>query len=352
MKSEKKITSIRELAEAVGASTATVSLVLNKKWDKKVKKSVAEKVLHLASKHDYSPNPLGKGLMLNKYYRISLVVDGNMLNHPLVGAFSLHDFIIRVSKQLNQAGYALDIMQVEDDLYEEIIKRKKITALTDGYIFIGWRDEKIKKLLDAIVLNKPYIVFDNNLKDSVYSYVYKDFFTPAREVGEYFGKAGHKRAAIIESGESCERFKRKVDGFRTGLAKYGVNLSDQDIVVHFGEESIKDGFVLTNEIYGKNSPPTALFCTDNICALGALWALDAMGVQVPEEAEIISYGDEMFAMQSPIPLSYIKIPSGRIADYCIEKMIAWIDGGNEFQPIQRMFTEKLIFGGTTRPQEK
>ncbi len=348
MQKSRKINNLKELADAVGVSTASVSLVLNNKWHKKVKKSIAEKILQLTAEHHFSLNPLGRGLTMKKFFRISLVIAHDMADYPLMGAFSLHDFITHITGSLNNAGYALDIIQVTDAMYEQITAGGKIAEQTDGYIFIGWEDERIRHLLEKLKFQHPYIVFDNDLTDSKYSYVYKNPATILQEVGAYFGEHGNKTVKIIHFGEDSKRLQQKLSGLKCGLKKYDITLKKRDIILLPGNESIKSGYEATRNLIEQNKLPDALFFSDNICAIGGLWALDKLGLKVPDDIELISYGDEAFAAQSPIPLTYIKITSRQTAEYCIGQMIEWVEGREEFHPVQQQFIEEFVVGQTTR----
>ncbi|MHC4874375.1 MAG: LacI family DNA-binding transcriptional regulator [Planctomycetota bacterium] len=347
-KKTEKIETLKQLAEAAGVSMASVSLVLNNKWEKKVKPAIAEKILKLTEKHNFLLNPVGKGLTMKKSYRIALVIEGEMSAHPVLGSYSFHEVVSTIASNINNAGYALDFIQVDTESFEQIVKTKKLPGLNDGYIFIGWQENHIKKLLKAVNLKKPYIVFDNNLNDSYFSYVCKDFVSQSEKASCHLKSNNHKVIGILRAEYNPDRFELKLKGFKKGLKNTNIKLKQINVATQNSPAPMYSSYQATMDLFADKERPTAVFCTDNSCAMGVLWALDKLGYKVPEDVELISYGDEGLAVQVASSLTYIKIPSKKMSEFCTGKIIEWADGVKKFKPIQKCFKEELVLGKTTR----
>jgi DNA-binding LacI/PurR family transcriptional regulator len=279
-----------------------------------------------------------------------VIVQGDLTEHPVLGSFSLYDLIMHAGRRLNQAGYALDIVQLDSERRARIRRSSRgLQWIWDAGLFVGWQKGEVEPILDRIPNEKPYIVVDCDLGQTRYSYAYKDFTQASRHAAEHFLRNGHRRISFVSGDGDSVRRSKKLAGFQDALVANGFPLRHFSIRNLDLCDSIAAGYRTASERILESNPPTAIFCTDNVCAIGVLWGLEKVGCQVPDEIEVIGYGDEPFAIQAPKPLSFIRIPSMDIAAYCMDRILEWTETQTPFQPVQKRFVEELVFRETTRP---
>ena len=162
---------------------------------------------------------------------------------------------------------------------------------------------------------------------------------------------GHRRIAIIKSGSSERRFQLKLRAYRQALSDAGLPF-DASLVVDLGlpsNQGLQVGRAAAAQLLAERRPPTAFFCDDNLSALGLLWHLETHNIKVPDAVEVVGYGDQAIAALASTPLTFLRIPSREVADFCAAKILGWCEAKGSFAPLQREFREELVVGNTTRP---
>ena len=349
MAGKQKIDTIKDLARIAKVSTGSASMVMSNKWHKKVKPDVAEKILRIAREHNYVVNPLGRSLQQNKFFRIAIIMEGSFLDHPLIGTFSFHDFIGVASDRLSASGYSLDIIQLDKQQQEQIVKCGFFSKNVDAMIFLQWNTENPRRLFDKVYPVQPYMVIGNDFTARKWNCIYRDTEEMSRRAVACLTGNGHKRIAISRISGSRATFAAKVAGYKKALQAAGLEF-DPKLVADLdkAEPSMKHGAQLAGKLMALKAPPTAFFCNDNVDALGLLVGLQKAGYKIPEQIEIIGYGDEAIANMAPLPLTYLKIPNKEMADIAIEYILTALDSKEPVAPLHKKVLEKLILQKTTR----
>jgi|GEM_PF-3755903 len=345
------IRSIKDVARLAGVSVGTASMALNDKWHKKVKTEVVERIKAIARAHNYQLNPLGRSLQLKRYFRIGLFIDTGFGERPIIGGYSFYDFITHFTDRIGQAGYALDIVQINDATRGRIVSSGAYPGNNDAAVFLEWRGNSVKELLGRAPVPIPYMIVGDDLGDHSLCYVFRNVFDATYAVFKRLLDNGHRRVAIIKSGSAERRFQLKLQAYRQALSDAGLPF-DASLVVDLGlpsNQGLQVGRAAAAQLLAERRPPTAFFCDDNLSALGLLWHLESRQIKMPDDVEVVGYGDEAIAALSATPLTFLRIPSREVADFCAANILGWCESKGSFAPLQREFHEALVVGETTRP---
>lgn len=344
-----KIKNIKELAEIAGVSMGGASMIMSGKWHKKVKKSVAEHVLAVAAKHNYEINPLGRSLQLGQHMRISLVMEGLFLEHPLIGAFSFHDLFAAITDAVSKEGYSVDVFQLDREKIAQIKKRKVFSLNTDGMIFLEWNTQNLKGLLEAAKPNKPYVIIGSDLSKYGHNSIVRDTENSTYLAIKHLISRWHKRIAVTRISGSLSRFNQKIVGYKRALEEANIQFDDALILYSELHESfLSTGITLGQKLLDLTNRPTACFCDDNIDAVGILIGLSQHEIKIPLDFEIISYGDSAIGNIATIPLSYLEIPSREMANSAVSYLFDMIKNKHNLPVTCQHIPEKLIFQKTTK----
>ena len=327
-----------------------MSLVLNDKWRKKVNSATARRVLRVAEECAYVCNPAAKGLATRRSMRVALCMEGSLTEHPLIGDFSFHELLSIIAARLNEAGYALDIVQQQGRL-EQMTSRELATIRNDdACLFLAPNALDRDFVSGRMKTSKPYIVIDANLDDPELCYVYQDSSSSIAAAISYFVEGGHERIGFVGRFVCAARDARteeKLFGYRAALRQNNVAVDDE-LIFLAPHGIIQVGVDGGKKLMGLRERPTAFFCTDNMCALGLLSYFRGRGIRVPGEVEIIGFGDQAIADMCGQGLSYIRLPNNEMANWAVDRILEWIDGKEEFRPIQKECQEDIVFQGSTR----
>jgi len=130
----------------------------------------------------------------------------------------------------------------------------------------------------------------------------------ARLVAEHLVELGHRRVALINGPVNLKPCAERRDSFLSSLGAHGIGLSSTHDV-EAPEMTIEAGERAAAKLLRGNGRPTAVFCTNDLLALGAERAALASGIRVPSELAIVGYDDIRFAATSLVPLTTVRNPS-------------------------------------------
>jgi DNA-binding LacI/PurR family transcriptional regulator len=344
-----KIKNIKELAGLAGVSVGSASMVMGGKWQKKVRPETAERILKIAEEHNYVINPLGRSLQSSQYMRMAVIMENGFRKYPLMGALSFHDLMGIVADRFNEHGYSLDIIQMNREKIDLIIKNRCFPSYTDAIIFLDWDPKTLSSLLRKAYPEQPYVIIGDDMTNPDWTYICRDTEEMSYQVVRHLLRNGHKRIGISRVSSSKTRFELKLSGYMRALAEAGIHFKPQWFI-DLGKDShsLAHGIELARRFQALLEPPTAYYCDDNLDALGMLIELEKMNIDVPGEVEIVGYGDAAIADIATLRLSYLKIPSVEMADFATEYIIDIIRNGKEQVPMQKHFKESLVLQQTTR----
>jgi LacI family transcriptional regulator len=144
---------------------------------------------------------------------------------------------------------------------------------------------------------------------------------------------GHTRIGMISGPKALVPNAHRREGFLEALAQVGLKLDGRDDV-EAAEMTMATGEEAAHRLFAGKSRPTAVFCHNDLLALGALRALASRGLRVPQDVAVLGDDDIPFAEMSMVPLSSMKPQTYAVAQTAAELLLEEMaDGGHEHQRI-------------------
>lgn len=293
-----KIT-IKDIARESNYSIATVSKVLNHK-DSDVSDKARQTILSIAKKYNFQLNRAARSLVVNKTNTIGLLLPD--ISNPF---FS--DIAKGVEDYAYKNGYSIFIGNSYENSDKEINYLKNMLQLNvDGILIIGIKDYTNRKDEDFIV-NKPILAIDRKtIYKNILSEVYTNHYIGAKKAMEYLIQNNHKKILFIPGPKNSDSAKKRFKAYLDIMKSKKLKLDERDL--YFGDFSIEHGFETINKI-NNISKYTAIFCCNDLIALGAMAALNKKQINVPKDISIIGVDDiELSKIASP-PLTTMKQPA-------------------------------------------
>ena len=289
---------LRELAKAAGCSVSTVSRALNSSAHS-VNDVTRERILALANQLGYHPNMTARGLKTDRTFTIGLIV------YNIASPFT--PVLIRgIQEYLKQHDYFSIIISTDwDPNLESEAVHQLISRSIDGVIFVEtWRDDS-NNTLD--LANKPYVyvyrLFDGEYANSV---IVDDRYG-ARLAVEHLVKLEHHRIAYINGPHDWASSKERLVGYQDVLAQYGIPYDPS--LVEEGTWEVQSGYVATKKFLVMRDSPTAIFAANDLMALGAIYAIQDAGLNVPKDIAVVGYDDRDLASFSNPTITTVCPPS-------------------------------------------
>lgn len=278
------MTTLKDVAEMAGVSTATASLALN---DGKVNELTRRRVLAVARRLNYVPNRAGRMLHTGRARTICLLFMTSTSHADIVHHTSLFYYLIEgVLAVADEAKYSLrlEVKSHEDQDLMTFFDHVAGDRSLDGIIIVPQFLTDYPFLHTLKTKNFPYVLFRPARFGSDVNYVDIENATGGRIVAELFANLDHRKIAMINGPETHVDAIERERGFVEGLSSAGVHT----VLKRSGDFLIQSGFLAMRSIL-EEMKPDALFCANDYMAAGAIKCLWEAGLRVPQDISVVGY---------------------------------------------------------------
>jgi LacI family transcriptional regulator len=178
--------------------------------------------------------------------------------------------------------------------------------------------------------------------------VSSDNLDGGRRVAEYLVACGRKRIALIGGIPRASTIREREQGFRKALDRLGVGLPPH---YYFRCENFThaNGEQAVARLMELASPPDAIFCVNDVLAMGAMDGARARGARVPDDVWIVGYDDIEIASWGAYDLTTVRQPMEQMVGHAIDLLLARIDH-REAPVSHKCLANELVIRGSTARQ--
>jgi LacI family transcriptional regulator len=160
-------------------------------------------------------------------------------------------------------------------------------------------------------------------------------------------RAGHREIVYISGPFALAQCRDRLAGARAAVAEAGLPESALT-VLEVEQMTVTSGRDAGSRLLGLAHRPTAVFCVNDLVALGVLQAMFTAGVRVPEDMSIVGYDDIEFAAGAAVPLTSVRQPAFRMGQNAAQLLIEETGDGRADHRHQRVvFQPELVVRGST-----
>jgi DNA-binding LacI/PurR family transcriptional regulator len=212
----------------------------------------------------------------------------------------------------------------------------------DGLILVS--PDLIQSQMEDIVANNiPCVVIRERTEQFGISYVDSDNRGGILKVGEYLVQKGHRRLAFLKGLKNNRHVNDRLDGFYDIARKFNLDIPEEWVIE--GDFSVESGRKALRSLMRGDVMPTALFCANDIMALGVLSEAQTAGVKVPEQLSIIGFdGLDVHRFTNP-SLATIRQPLVDMGFTAAEILFRKLKDQGSSQE-SRVFPVELLPGGS------
>ncbi len=314
---------IKEVAEKAGVSQSTVSLVLNNK--KPVRESTRKKVLHVIEEMDFYPRRSARTLASRKTGNIGFVISD--VHFTRAEPFYTRIFL-GCEFEARQFDYYILLTSVESTFSAKKIPRFLKEGNVDGVITAGSMNDRW--LYEIRKMGIPVVLIDYYPPKQKWPCVLIDNAEGARKAVQYLQKLGHTKIAFIGGSVYHPSIQERFRGY--SLAMQEARLDFEKWVIRDEEETrAEDGFKAMQKILSQNELPTAVFAANDAMALGALKAIHAKGLRMPEDISIVGFDNIEVTNHTEPPLTTMNVRMEEMGAKAVAMVRDIIDGKKSLQ---------------------
>ncbi len=317
-----KIT-IKEIAKIAGVSPTAVSFVINNKEG--VSEETRLKVKEVIERTNFQPNLNSRRLLFNKSFNISIVIRNT--SSPFDDLFYL-EIAKGLLKKSKEYGYNIVFTDVTLEngnvLLPDIIKNED----TDGIVFFQDTEDIVLNEINKLTI--PFIIADAHT-DSVNkgsnlppTTVNADYELAAFTAVSHLIENGHRDIAYISSSYVPNFYLKTFEGYKRALE--GAQLSVQPSWIQSNAINEASAYNCMATILKSNLKPTAVFCTTDMFAIGAIKCAKDSGFKVPDDISFIGIDDIFLANYISPKLTTIRIDKLKMGTLAMELIINKIEG--------------------------
>jgi len=299
---------IRDVAEAAGVSTATVSRVLANKPH--VRPDVKKRVLEVVETLGYRPNRVAQNLRSNTSRIIALIISD--IENP---------FFQRVSRAVDDSaheqGYSVMLCNTDENPEKE---RFSLDLLQDeniaGVILAPTRqtiDNFTKSSVDI-----PMVIIDRHVTNINVDNVMIDNIQAAYSVTKHLiGHSYTRIGGIFGMGSTTGRDRR--EGFFRALKEHSLKPITE--LTKYAQPREEDGYATAVKLLQLPEPPEAILTSNSLLAAGVMQAIREHGLRIPEDIAFASFDDTIWAKLIVPPLTVVDQPTYEIGRTAAELLI-------------------------------
>ena len=288
---------LKDIAADLGVSTVTVSKVLRGNPD--IGERTRALVLKRMQELNYRPNMLARGLASGRSFAVGLVVPD--LVHPFFGEFAK-----AIGGLLRQHGLALVLASSEED---PEVERQEIHTLLSRGVDVLLVASCQPEPFDVELFREhktPFLLVDRNFPSLDANFVGSNDIEVGKLATQHLIDIGRKRIAHI-AGRGMSPSVNRLQGYKDALTAAGFEVRPELIVTRdrFEETGDSAGYQAMQELLARTPRPDAVFCYNDLSAIGAMKAAMDAGLQIPQDIAFVGCGNLRYAEYLKVPLTSI-----------------------------------------------
>jgi len=329
--------SLKALAEHLGLSSATVSLVINRSpGAKSIPESTQERVRKAARELNYRPNLMARSLRQKRSFTIGVIVPEVSEGYAALVLSGIEDYLL-------QEGYFYFVVSHRHrrdliDEYPLILQQRAV----EGIIAVDTTLNGASSIPAVAISGHRHvhgvtnIILDHNLA--------------AQLALEHLQKLGHTRIALIKGQHFSSDTEIRWQAVLSVAKQLGLAV-DEKLTIQLDSDSPSPavGHDVTRKLLARGEPFTAVFAFNDVSAIGAIQALRGAGKRVPEDVSVVGFDDIQSASYQNPALTTVRQPLRQMGVTAAETLLARINSPHKAAyPKEIIVKPELMIRGTTR----
>lgn len=321
---------INDVAKLSNVSKATVSAVINNKVG--VSEETREKVQGIIKKFNYRPSQVARSLSIKKTKTIGIVI--KEIDNPYFARIMRGVFDI-----CSNEGYTVLLGSSELSVSKEVKSLETLVSQrVDGLLVSGLHEESSDSAFISNLIRSNYpLVMLGGIKNFNTNVVTVNNVDAAYNAVTFLLKNGHKKIGYFSGPTNSLQNDDRKEGYRRAFADNDISFQKKyiyDVGSYLGE-----GYQHGKEIFSSSADkPTAVFCYNDLVAIGLINSLLDLQIRVPEDVAVVGFDDIDFAKYAKTPLTTIHNPAYEVGVAAAELLIKQINQK------EKPLTEKVVLG--------
>jgi DNA-binding LacI/PurR family transcriptional regulator len=330
-----KPVNLKILAEYLSLSPATVSLVMNNApGASAIAPTTRHRVLEAAKRLNYRPNPIARSLRTRQTYTVGVIVP-----EFSEGYFTM--LMNGIEEHLLQSGYLHFVVshQGKPDLIDEY-PRLLTERSVDGFLLVN------TSLNEEV--STPVVTISGHKKIKGNTNIQLDHDRAALLALKHLYDLGHRRIAFMKGQPQISDSDFRWKGIMAMAMRVGLTIFPELCVyLEANTWSQELSYPIVRNLLARTRDFTAIFCFNDIAAIGAIRAIADAGLRCPDDISVIGFDDMSSAAYQTPRLTTVRQPLRRMGEMAVQTLLKRIQNPNEAYPETILFEPELMVREST-----
>ncbi|XOQ64383.1 MAG: LacI family DNA-binding transcriptional regulator [Bifidobacterium crudilactis] len=310
------VVTMKEIAERMGVSVSSVSLVLNNRDAGRIKPDIADRIRDEAKRLGYRPNRIASSMRTNRTRILGFISD-EIATTPFAGRL-----ILGAQDAARAFGYTLLTVNTNG---EKALESSEIETLkqygVDGFLYARMFNQPTS--VPQTLRDYPLVLVDATDVNGELPSIVPDETAIGRDVTERLIAAGCRRVAYIGLDDDIAAQLGRFSGYRDTLAAHGIDFDDQLVTnPRIGAEALVSTEKLMEELR-----PDGFFCFNDARAWGVYQAAAWQGLTVGKDLSVVGVDNHQVIAETLSPrLTTVELPHYEMGCWGTRKLISLIEG--------------------------
>lgn len=336
---------IKDVAKRAGVSHSTVSRALH--GSSLISDGTIERIRRIAVEMGYFPSAAARSLKTNRSHALGVIVSA--IDDPF-----LSEILQGIEEVAQGHGYSMLMAASQrDPEREQAIVQDMRKRQVDGLVICSapFSAEQRRNLLEYGI---PIVVVNNQAAEEYRYSIYHDDVDGSRQVTRHLIELGHQRIAYLGNSLSGRTNLDRSTGFRQEMESAGLDIPEE-YVFEVPGSSPEHGFNALDHFLALPDRPSALFCFNDMLAIGVLKGLHAAGIRIPDDFSVVGFDNIVFSAYTNPALTTLDQPKRYIGAEAARLILGLLDplAGEEApgQEIQKLKGRLLVRQSTASPSK-
>lgn len=327
---------VKEIAEMLDLSPSTVSMVLNNRGrEYRISKQTSERILQAAAELGYERPTRSRRTKRKLHQKLICIFCPTYFERGPSFYAGIHDYFKEKNEDFETILFPFEIGRLKE---KSSYIAKEFMA---GAIMFALGEEDIT-FIENYKFDIPIVLLNRTAKG--YCSVLTDDYVVGHQAMEHFINRGHTRFGIVSPDYSSRALSLRTTGYWDKFKNHGFAPAEGYIApVSYGEDSDGGGYAATKELLGGEQMPTAIFVASDNMIGGVVRCLQESNLRIPEDVELISFGDKPInRILSPSITSFAP-PSDVMTYNCARLLHGFIEEGILSDNVKLSFEAECVF---------
>lgn len=326
---------IREVADAAGVSTATVSRALS--GVQTVDPELVARVRQSAESLGYRANRVARALRRQSTQTVGLVIPD--ITNPFFPAV-----VQAIEKELRRGGLSLLLCDAGNDAaVESELVRNLFDHQIDGLLITACDQTASRPAIELAASRVPVLQIDQRAVDTV-PFLGVSQAGAIRQIIEHLRGQGCRSFGYVGPGPQTPAASERAEAFAEQTRSLDPQAARR---IHLGEATVSAGHEAATSLLAGGSRPDAIVCGSDQAAVGVLQALRDHDLSAPGDVAVTGFDDTVLALACDPPLTSVRQPLEELGTQAVRELISAIEQ-HLAQPRSVMLDAELVIRASSR----